>query len=281
MIDVSIIIINHNTFKLTCNCIQSVIRKTEGINYEIILVDNASSDVNPDLFKERFPFINLIKSKINSGFAKGNNLGINHAQGEYILLLNSDTELFNNAIKITYDKIKLEPTIGVISAKLISPDGKVQNSCQRFPSIKYETIELLRLHKLFSRKKQGELLLGAFFSHTYETEPDWVWGTFFMFRRTILNKFPETKLTETFFMYMEDVEWCYIIRQNGFKIVYYPEAVVIHHGGGSAFLNSKAKKDEQMYKNEIKFMKLYYGYFRCTMGILIKKINAFIYSTLH
>ena len=96
----SIIIINYNTFTLTCNCIRSIHEKLTGLSYEIVLVDNASVERDPNEFKALFPDIVLVASKENTGFTGGNNLGLKHASGEYILLLNSDTELINNAPKI-------------------------------------------------------------------------------------------------------------------------------------------------------------------------------------
>ena len=101
----SIIIINYNTFTLTSNCIQSIHDQLKEVDYEIILVDNASVECDPYLFKNKYPSINLVTSNTNTGFAGGNNLGLQHATGKYILLLNSDTELINNAPKICLDHL--------------------------------------------------------------------------------------------------------------------------------------------------------------------------------
>src|ERR1700761_7305700 len=105
----SIIIINYNTFQLTCNCIQSIYDKLTGVDFEIILVDNASVECDAHLFKAKFPNINLIISPTNTGFTGGNNLGVANATGEYLLLLNSDTELINNAPKICLDHLMQHP----------------------------------------------------------------------------------------------------------------------------------------------------------------------------
>src|ERR1700756_1714891 len=104
--DVSIIIVNYNTFDLTCKCISTVIQCTKGIFYEIILVDNASVECDADLFLQKFPTIRLIKSTTNLGFTGGNNLGIENSGGKYILLLNSDTELTEDSISKCYDLIR-------------------------------------------------------------------------------------------------------------------------------------------------------------------------------
>ena len=236
---VSIIIINYNTFQLTCNCLQSVIEKTINVNYEIILVDNNSRECSPKKFKEKFPEIILIENFENLGFSKGNNLGISYAKGDYILLLNSDTELQNNAIKIIYDKLQSDCKIGAASAKLEYPSGTIQCCCQRFPSAWLNLIELSRLHKLLPYKIKAKLFFGSYFKHDEYAEPDWIWGTFFMLRRNLIDLMNGHKLNDIFFMYMEDMQWCFDVKKLGYKIVYIPEAFVIHHCGGS---NGKTKK---------------------------------------
>src|SRR5690554_2468588 len=211
-IEVSIIIINFNTYQLTCECIESILDKTKGVSYEVILVDNDSKECNPDLFKEKFPFITLIKSKKNLGFSKGNNLGIENSKGDVVLLLNSDTVLVNDAISICYNRLIKEKEIGVITSKLIYPSGIIQQQCRKFESLTTLLIEQLRIHKLWSKEKRGKKMLGFYFDHQTEVNPDMIWGTFFMFKREILTCFPENKLAETFFMYGEDHEWCYQLK---------------------------------------------------------------------
>src|SRR5215217_84282 len=122
----SVIIVNYNTFQLTCNCIQSLKDKLHDLSYEIVLVDNASTECDPNRFTQRFSDINLIVSPTNTGFTGGNNLGIAHSQGEYLLLLNSDTELINNAPKICYDYMQQHPEVGMTTAQLVYPDGRIQ-----------------------------------------------------------------------------------------------------------------------------------------------------------
>jgi GT2 family glycosyltransferase len=254
--DVSIIIVNYNTFELTCQCIQSVITKTEGLSYEIIVVDNASHEISPQKFLERFPNIQLIVSSVNVGFAKGNNLGIAKATGNYILLLNSDTILKNNAVAIGVEVLEKDRAIGAMAARLEYPDGKLQHNCQRFPSVKYKLFELLRMQKFLPADLGGKILLGFFFDHNQPAAPDWVWGTFFMFRRDLLQKLPEAKLNDHFFMYVEDVQWCMDFRRLGYSIAFDPRAQVIHLMGKSG-----GAKSALMEENMNKFMKVYYAPF--------------------
>lgn len=253
--DVSIVIINYNTFQLTCDCVCSIFKHTKEISFEIILVDNGSADKDPALFSEIFPGIKLIKSKENLGFAKGNNLGIKEATGKYILLLNSDTKLQSNAIKSTYDYLEAHPEAGAVSAKLIFPDGRHQSVCQRFPSIKYSLFELFRLNKLLPKKIAGKILLGSFFDHSKNVEPDWVWGAYFMFRKKLLDLLPNKKLNETYFLYNEDMQWCWDIKKLGYQIHYNPKDEVIHYMGGSS--GEKEKLIQQNYEH---FMRGNYSY---------------------
>jgi GT2 family glycosyltransferase len=205
-VEVSIVIINYNTFHLTMDCIQSIYSIATGLHYEIILVDNNSSDFDVLNFKTRFPQAKLIQSPTNVGFAKGTNLGISVANGEYILLLNSDTLLKNDVPKILHSFLVLHPRVAAVSGRLEYPDGKVQHNCQRFPSIKYQLFELLRLQKLLPKKWGGRILFGSFFDYESVAYPDWIWGTCFMFRKKLLDELPNSKLADDFFMYGEDTK---------------------------------------------------------------------------
>ena len=265
--DISIIIINYNTYRLTKEAIQSVIEKTKGCTYEIIVVDN-HSDEDASPLREQFPFINYIQSDKNLGFAAGNNLGIQNAKGEYVLLLNSDTLLKNDAVSIILNYLKKNPKLAVASSRLEFPDGRLQHACQRFPSIKYLGIELFRLQKLWSKEKRGRVLLGAFFDHKTAIISDWVWGTFFMFKRDLLKQLPEGKLSKTFFMYGEDRQWCMEFRKLGYEVGYEPRAQVIHLMGAS-----NGEKEKWIKENEEKFLQLYYP---LAEQLLIKFMNRLL-----
>src|SRR5690242_8685003 len=196
--DLSVIIVNYNTFELSCACIKSVQQKTLGISYETIVVDNASADRDAADLLQLFPEIILIQSETNEGFAKGNNKGIARSKGEYILLLNSDAELENNAAGICLDFLKKNKNVAVATAKLFYPGGNLQHNCQRFPSVRYRLFELLRLQKFLPKRVGGKILLGPFFNYDELVYPDWVWGTFFMFKKDLLNSLENGKLAEDF-----------------------------------------------------------------------------------
>lgn len=254
---VSIIIINYNTFRLTCECIASVFEQSRGFEFEVILVDNASTECEADLFLEKFPQISLIKSPKNVGFARGNNLGIAQAKGAYVLLLNSDTKLLENSILLALERFEQGENIGVLSTALIYPDGRLQPVANRFPSIRVELIELLRLQKLMTKSQRAKALLGFFFDHQSEIKADWVWGAFFLTKRSIIEQFPEKKLFDDFFMYYEDVQWCYYIKKKlGYEVLYFPQTKVIHYGSASSKteIEKTVIKTQNSLKNEITFL---------------------------
>ena len=264
MLDVSVVVVNYNTFDLTCNCIRSIVTFTKDTTYEIILVDNASIDRPTEALADLFPKLTIIKSQENVGFAKGNNLGIAHAKGKYILLLNSDTVLINDAITLIKNFLDLNPEVATASARLEDVDGTAQHNCQRFPSIRYKLFELLRLQKLLGKSVGAKVLLGPFFDYNSITYPDWVWGTFFMFRKEHLELLPGKKLADDFFMYGEDMQWCMEFRKLGFKVAFVPQARVIHLLGKSG-----GKKNEWLAANQKRFMDKYYsGHHRIALNWL-------------
>lgn len=259
--DVSIIIVNYNTFELTCNCIESILSHEANLNFEIILVDNNSTEIPALEFKKKFANVVLIESPINIGFAKGNNLGIALSKGKCILLLNSDTILVNDAISKSMNFLVKQPKVGVVTARLEYKDGRVQHNCQRFPSPFYQLFEFFRIQKILGKRLGGRILLGPFFDHQSAVYPDWVWGTFFMFRKDSLELLPEKKLADNFFMYVEDMQWCMDFHLAGFKVAFLPEAKVLHLMG-----MSNGPKNEMMKQNEEEFMRLYYSAF--TRGVI-------------
>ena len=253
--ELSIIILNYNAFDLTKKCIKSVIDHTENVDKEIILVDNGSKECDPDLFKQTFPEIELVKSPENLGFARGNNLGVERTTGEYILLLNNDTEIRDDSIKLCLEKIKSDKSIGALSASMVFENGEMQHIANRFPSIKLELIELFRIHKVLSAETRGKLLLGFFFDHKSEIEADWIWGTFFMIRKDIIARMSGRRLRDDFFVYFEDVVWCYDIKKMGCRILYYPCGEVVHHLSQTRAYDSDLKKFEGISANEYSFLR--------------------------
>lgn len=251
--DVSIVILNYNTFALTSNAIRSVYNFTTGVEFEVILVDNNSTEYDAALFKNEFPGIVLIKNTENAGFAKGNNFGIKHAKGNSILLMNSDVVLTENSILKCLQKLKSLPEdTAAISCKLTYPDGRIQYQCNRFPGILNPFMELTRIHKLFSKQKRAEIFLSSYFDNLSDIYPDWIWGTFFMFKRELLHLLPGEHLNEDYFMYCEDMKWCYDFKKIHKRVYYFAGTTVLHLSGQS--YTDKATKEVTIARNESDFV---------------------------
>ncbi|HVM88589.1 MAG TPA: glycosyltransferase family 2 protein [Puia sp.] len=256
--ELSVIIINYNTFQLTINCISSIKEKLLGVEHEIILVDNASAECDPNLFIEKFPDIQLVINTTNTGFTGGNNTGIEHASGEYLLLLNSDTELINNAPKICLDYLRKHNDVGMVTCQLLYPDGRVQYNTRRFRTISWELLEVFPFYKLLPRRKREKLMLHHYFDHQAEMDCDWVWGAFMLFPKSIISRLPQKKLSDDFFMYCEDVLWCWDFKQLGYKIHFLPQAKVMHIHKGSVSKEKWLLVRRISIANHAKFMKKFY-----------------------
>jgi GT2 family glycosyltransferase len=280
----SIIIINYNTFQITCNCIESVIHYTQNIAYEIILIDNASPNDNPDEFLIKFPSIKLIKSKENGGFAKGNNLGIEAAKGDIILLLNSDTILTENSIAIAADYLRHHEDIGALTVRLTYPDGRLQHTARKFRSIKNEILDVFRpALLLLPYRKRSHLMLNQYFNGDYNTYCDWVSGAFMMFHKTVIDQLPERKLDERFFMYGEDQLWCYQFTKLGYRNFYLSETTVIHINNASTSPAKQLQLQKKFLQLEFTIMEyrkgrsLYYYLFR--MIFTVKEMGRYYIKT--
>jgi GT2 family glycosyltransferase len=273
MAAVSIIIINYNSFTITSNCIRSVLTHTKEVSFEIILVDNASTERNADDFLQEFPSLRLIKSSKNGGFAYGNNLGIAEAGGEYILLLNSDTLFTEDSVSKCVNTLSKETTVGVLGCRMTYPDGRVQYSARRFRSIGWELLDLFRfIPLLMPYKRRSVKMLGKYSRHDTDVYCDWVNGAFFLFRANILMQLPGKKLDDRFFMYGEDQLWCEQIKQLGYQVLFYAGTTIIHLNSGSTAPNRQLALRNTMMKHEKQIMKsrkgrgLYYFFFSLLFG---------------
>lgn len=241
--DLSIIIVNYNTKKLLENTIQSVIDTVDLIKYEIIVVDNASIDGSIEMVKKQYPQVNLIENKDNLGFPKANNIGIKKASGRYILLLNSDTKVLKQCLDKCLEYMDMNLEVGALGCKLLLASGELDHACKRgFPTPEASLYYILKLHKLFPLNKRfGQYTLN-YLPIDEVNEVDSLTGAFIMVRKEVINKVG--LLDETYFMYGEDLDWCYRIKEAGYKVIYYPEAVTIHYKGGS----SKKKRYKTIYE---------------------------------
>lgn len=227
--DLSIIIINYNTFDLTCQCIQSIIKETTNIGYEIIVVDNASTEKNSEELKTIFPSIRLIKNATNVGFGIANNIGMQAAKGNYLLLLNSDTIVLNQAIEQSLNTIKNNPQIGALTCSQINENGKPIMPAS-FYFKKFSLLSYLLSNPLFEIIRQKTTKNTNVFL-TKNTMVNNLSGAYLMLKKEVFEK---TKgFDPDFFIYYEETEWCNRLKNN-YQLYYLHDATIIHLHGKSS-----------------------------------------------
>ena len=232
-IDVSICIVNWNTKELLRQCLNSIKERTAGLTYETIIVDNDSRDESVQMVKLDYPECLIIESKENLGFAKGNNEAVKGASGKYIFYLNPDTELITNAIYGMFFILEKHADIGAVGCQLVTSAGQIQYTCARtFPSPLNQFSLLVMLNKLFPRSRQLSTAEMEYWDHTDSREIDCLSGACIMVRKHIIDGL--NGFDEAFFMYAEDVDLCYRIRSEGWKIHYLAGERIFHHEGASS-----------------------------------------------
>ena len=268
--DLSIIIVNYNTKELTRNCIKSVIKNTQHVSYEIILVDNASKDGSCEYLREFFPNLQIIGNSENLGFAKANNQGIRAAKGKFILLLNSDTEFLEDCLPPLLKFLIDTPTAGVVGCKVLNSDETLQGSVYHFPSVWSELIFFTKgIIKNFWDPVTYFYKM-RYWDHNQIRQVDCVSGCFFLIRRAVLENVG--LLDEDFFMYYEDSEFCFRVRHStDYRIYYYPFYKIMHYRGKSEErLNIKDLKE--CYVSAYIYLNKSYGIRRAKLFKLICRL---------
>lgn len=231
--DLSILIVNYNTYQLTADCIRSVQSSETKYSYEIILIDNNSTDGSVEKLREEFPEVVLIANQENTGFAKANNQGMEIAKGRYVLLLNSDTIVQQDTVQVMLDFMEEHPRVGASGCKVILPNGSLDKACKRgFPTPSASFYYAFGFSKLFPDNPRFNQYQLGHLDPDQETPVDCLVGAFMLVRQEAIAKIGG--LDETFFMYGEDIDWCYRIKEAGWDIHYYPQTTIIHYKGGSA-----------------------------------------------
>lgn len=253
--DLSIVIVNYNTRILTTQTVKSVIASTRGIDYEIIVVDN-SSKVS-EYFEMEDKRIKILSKVDNKGFGHACNIGANIAIGRYILFLNSDTIMSEGTLKGAVEYMDIHSDIGCLGIKTLLKDGSFDHGCKRgFPTPFNSLCYVMKLDKLFPKiRKFGGYTLN-YLSPDETNEVDSVSGAFMLIPRRVIGKVG--LFDESIFMYGEDIDLCYRIKQAGFKVVYYADVSMTHLKGQSG-LHTKNTLVIKHFHNGIKrFYDMYY-----------------------
>ena len=245
--DLAIIIINYKTEELTNNCLASL-READltGIDHEIIVVDNASGDGSIEAVAAAYPECRVIINEDNFGFAKANNIGIRATDADHVLLLNSDTVVEKQTIKYTFERMKADPVIGAMGCKILLPDGKLDAACKRsFPTPASGLCHTLKLDKLFPRNHFFGAYNLTYLDEDTVADVDCLCGAYMMVSRAAFEK--AGLLDEDYFMYGEDIDWCYCIKNAGFRICYDPAVSITHYKRASGIGKRNPKIIEAFY----------------------------------
>ena len=248
--DLSIVIVNYQTFELTKNTINSIFEYDYPFSYEILVVDNASSDDSLAKLQEYFnDKVKFIASTENNGFAAGNNQALRIANGKYVLLLNSDTIVWEGTLENIYNYMEKHTDVGACGCRVLLENGELDKACKRsFPNVKNS---FFRLFHIPTNSKDNDYNLDDLpDGEIYEI--DCLTGAFMFMRTDALNQVG--LLDETFFMYGEDIDLCYRIKNGGWKIIYYGESKITHLKGAS----SKKQKSKLIYE----FYRAMYIYYK-------------------
>ncbi|AQT69453.1 N-acetylglucosaminyl-diphospho-decaprenol L-rhamnosyltransferase [Anaerohalosphaera lusitana] len=229
--DLSIIIVSWNTKQVLHDCLESVYQQTAGVDFEVIVVDNASSDGSPHMVAHNFPQATLVSNEDNRGFAAANNQGIQKASGEYVLLLNSDTIVLDNAISRTLEFAKQQNDTAVTGCKVLNQDGSLQRSCFMYPSLTNMFMSTFYLNKIFPRSTFFGREAMTWWDREDSREVEVVTGCFMLVKKEAIDRVG--MMDEDYFMYGEETDWCYRFNKNGYKIRFTPEGQIIHLGGQS------------------------------------------------
>ena len=265
MIDLSILIVNWNTKEYLLPCLRAIFEKRNGMNWEVIVVDNDSQDGSGSEVKKAFPSIHLIENEKNLGFAKAANQGLQKASGRYVLLLNPDTQVKNGAIERLVSFMDAHSDVGVAGAQLLNADGSKQNSIANFPSLGTELLNKSLLRWLFPKKFPGKEK-----DYPEPIEVDSVIGACMMVKRDALDQVG--LLDEDYFLFLEETDWCYRMKKSGWKIYHVPQAEIYHFQGKSAETVKKRARVE-FYRSRYHFFKKNRGdpqWFFLFMGLMTK-----------
>ncbi len=247
MLDLSIIIVNYNVKEYLEKTLLSIYRASDNINHEIFVVDNNSSDESCKMVKEKFKDVILIENSQNVGFSKANNIALKRCLGKYILLINPDTIVNTDTLHKMIDFFDRTPDCGAAGCKILNPDKSLQLACRRgFPSPFTSFSKIIGLSKLFPKSRIFGKYNLTYLDPNKICVVDSISGSFMMVRKEVLEDVGY--LDEDFFLYGEDLDWCYRIGKNGWKIYYYPGTEIIHFKGRSS-LKSGFDTEKEFYRS--------------------------------
>lgn len=234
---ISVVIVSWNVRDLLRQCLQAVLAQTG--RHQVIVVDNASTDGTLEMLRADFPEILIVANRENRGYTGGNNQGFQLASGKYILVLNPDTRLQPGAIVTMQAFLEGHPAVAVVGPRLLWPDGSVQSSRRRFPTLMIDLLENAVVQRFWA----VNVVLNRYYCNDLPNDVpqpvDWVVGACIMLRREVVEQIGG--FDEGYFMYSEEADWCFRAKAAGWEVWHLPEAAIIHYHGKSSEQNLLAR----------------------------------------
>lgn len=271
--DVSVVIVNWNTRDLLQQTLQTLYQATHNTTFETIVVDNGSTDGSTELVRQEWKQAHLIALPENRGFAVGNNIGFKHCCGRYILLLNSDTIVLPNTLYGMACFLDAHPDTGCVGCRHLNPDGSLQRSIDNFPSLLNDFLSYTELHRIPLLQTFLQRRFAWWSDHNTVREVNWVNGACMMVRCEVLAQVGG--LDEGYFIYAEEIDWCYRMHNAGWRIYFTPEAEVIHIGG-QAMNRVADKRIVLKYKGQYRFYRKHYSVWKYLVLRIMVSIIAIL-----
>lgn len=252
MVDISVIIVSWNAKKHLINCLNSNINNQAKYKYshELIVIDNDSTDGSPEAVEKEFPQVKLIRNQQNLGFAKANNIGISACSGRYICLMNSDIIILNDCLESLKKYMDQYTNVGMTGPRFLNSDNILLYSCRNFPSLWNNLCLALALNRLFPKSSFFSDSLMRYWKHNSIRKVDVLPGCLWLVRRNALEQVG--LLDERYFIYGEDVDWCKRFHEQGWDVVFYPEAEAIHYHGASS-ANDPIRFTQEMIRSNLQY----------------------------
>lgn len=255
MVDLSIIIVSWNVADYLQACLDSILRHQPALQIEVIVVDSASSDQTVQRVREHYPQVTLVEQTENLGFVRCNNIGLQMARGRYVLLLNPDTEVLDDALARMVQYLDAHPQVGIVGPHTLNTDGTTQPTRRRFPTLMTGFFESTWLQK-YAPKGLLERYYVADQPDDAVIEVDWVQGSALMARRAVYEQIGG--LDESYIMFSEELDWCRRAKDAGWGVVYMGTAHIVHHGGKSTS-QVHARRDIYFHTSKVRYFRRFHG----------------------
>jgi len=273
----SIIIVNWNTKDFLKKCLDSILLCKKDFDYEIIIVDNSSTDQSQKIienYKLKAENLKTILNEKNLGFAKAVNQGIKLSKGEYILILNPDTTLKEDTLEKIVDFMEKNQSCGILGGKILNPDGTIQLSVRKFPNLCSQVLILLKIHHFLLKIRCLRNYFALDFDYSKTQEVDQVMGSFFLIRSKVIKEIG--LFDEKFFLWFEEVDFCKRAKNKGWKIYYYPQAEIFHQKAGSFSQVFPLKNQWRFNKSLLYYFKKHHSFLAWLILVFLQPISLIL-----